>query len=357
MTDSARVARTVRAAVQDLDAYVVPDAAGMIKLDAMENPYPWPGELVDEWLAGLRAVELNRYPDGLAGELKTGLAEFLDVPPGADLLLGNGSDELIQIVQAAVNGPVLALEPSFVMYRQIAAGLGREFLAVPLAGDFSLPRQALLETVARHRPGVVFIAWPSNPTANLFDADDVAALIDAAPGVVVLDEAYHAYADASFMPRLGEFENLVIMRTLSKLGLAGLRLGVLAGDPAWIGEFEKLRLPYNIGTLTQASVSFALRHAHVLRRQVDAIRAQRARLIDALQQLPGFTVFPSQTNFVLFRCEARPAGEVFAALRRAGVLIRNLDGPGVLAGCLRVTVGMATENDAFLDALREIARG
>jgi histidinol-phosphate aminotransferase len=347
------IQRLVRPEIRALGRYHVPDARGVIKLDAMENPYPWPESLERAWLERLRTVELNRYPDPRAEELKARLRQALAVPPGAELLLGNGSDELIQLILLALARPgatAMAPVPTFVMYRQIALAVGMEFAGVPLAADFALDREGFLAALASRRPAVVFVSWPNNPTGNLFERADVEAVIAAAPGLVVLDEAYHAFAGATFMDRLAVHPNLLVMRTFSKQGMAGLRLGVLAGAPAWLDVLERVRLPYNINSLTQASAAFALEHAHAFSAQCRAIVAERARLHEALARLPGVDVWPSRTNFLLFRVSGR-AGEVHAGLRAAGVLVKNLDDGGALAGCLRVTVGTPSENDAFLTAL------
>ncbi|HFE32239.1 MAG TPA: histidinol-phosphate transaminase [Gammaproteobacteria bacterium] len=345
----------IRPEIRALSAYHVPDPGDLIKLDAMENPYTWPEAMVEEWLGRLRGAALNRYPDPAARALSARLREAMAVPEGQAVMLGNGSDELIQIVSQAVAAPgrvILAPEPSFVMYRMIATFCGMDYVGVPLADDFSLDREAMLAAIAEHQPAVVFLAYPNNPTGNLFDADDVRAVIEAAPGLVVVDEAYHAFADASFMPRLGEFDNLLVMRTVSKMGLAGLRLGLLAGPAAWLDEFDKVRLPYNINVLTQVSADFALEHREVLEAQTRQISADRETLWQALDALPGVTPYPSRANFILFRV-AGDADAVFAALKANGVLIKNLNpAGGPLAGCLRVTVGKPDNNDAFLQALQ-----
>lgn len=352
------IARLVRPEIRALKSYHVPDARGLIKLDAMENPYPWPEALKSAWLELLRAVELNRYPDPQAGALKARLREALSVPRHAALLLGNGSDELIQMVLLALARPgavALAPVPTFVMYQQIAAAAGMGFAGVPLGADFALDRAAMLAAIETHRPAAIFISYPNNPTGNLFDRADVEAVIEAAPGVVVLDEAYHAFAGETFMDRLADRPNLLVMRTFSKQGMAGLRLGILAGGPAWLQELDKVRLPYNVNSLTQASVEFALAHAGAFDDQCREIVAERERLQAALAGLAGVEVWPSRTNFLLFRVRDRAAAEVHQRLRAARVLIKNLDAAGTpLAGCLRVTVGTPAENDAFLAALRDI---
>jgi histidinol-phosphate aminotransferase len=357
--EAARLAAAlVREPVRALTAYHVAPAEGLIKLDAMENPYPWPPALLDGLLEHLRAVPVNRYPDASAQGLKDRLRRVLGIPEGFGLLLGNGSDELIQLLVLCLGGPgrtVLAPEPTFVMYRLIASAMGGAFVSVPLAGDtFALDRDAMLAALEAHRPALTFIAYPNNPTGNLFPVEDVEAVIAAAPGLVVLDEAYEPFARRTFLDRLGEFPNLVVMRTVSKLGLAGLRLGLLAGWPAWIDELDKLRLPYNINSLSQAAASFALDHYALFEEQAARIRAERGALHAALAGLNALTVWPSEANFLLCRVERGDARRVAAALRERGVLVRLLDGSAPsLAGCLRISVGTAEENEALINALRE----
>ncbi len=352
-----KIARLIRPEIRALKAYHVPESAGMVKLDAMENPYGWPEELKREWCEALKTVALNRYPDPAANALRARLKETYNVPAGMELMLGNGSDELIQIILMALARPgatVLAPVPTFVMYEMTATLAGMKFIGVPLAPDFALDTEAMLEDIGHHQPAVVFLAWPNNPTGNLFDAAAVEEIVRRTQGLVVVDEAYHAFCQQSFMDRLGLYDNLLVMRTLSKQGLAGLRLGVLAGDPRWLAEFDKARLPYNIGSLTQASAEFALKHRDVLDGQAARIRADREILFADLDDLPGLHVWPSSANFILFRVEGRPAGEVFAALKGQGILIKNLDGSHpALAGCLRVTVGTPEENARLLAALKQ----
>jgi histidinol-phosphate aminotransferase len=353
-----KIKQLIRPEVRALKAYHVPDARGLIKLDAMENPYAWPEALKSAWLEVLANVEVNRYPDPAAAALKRRTREALGVPSAAELMFGNGSDELIQILLLALARPgavALAPTPTFVMYEFIARAVGMQFVGVPLKQNFAIDRVAMLGAIQMHQPAVIFLAYPNNPTGNLFDIADIDLLLAHAPGLVVLDEAYHAFAQSSFMDRLGKHDNLLLMRTLSKQGLAGLRLGILAGAPAWLHELDKVRLPYNINTLTQASAEFALAHRAAFDSQCDAIRSEREVLFQALTRLPGVELWPSRANFILFRTRHRPASEVHAALRACGVLIKNLDGAGgVLAGCLRVTVGLPAENQAFLAALTKI---
>jgi len=345
----------IRDEIRALTAYHVPDSAGMVKLDAMENPYGLPAELQADIARAVQSAALNRYPDPGAARLKARLRAALEVPSGAELLLGNGSDEIIQMLIMATARPgatVLGLEPSFVMFRMIATFCGARFAGVPLRADFALDPDAVLASVRREAPAIIFIAFPNNPTGNLFDPDAVRQIIRAAPGLVVVDEAYHAFAGASFMPQLEAHPNLLVMRTLSKLGFAGLRLGILAGAPAWLHHVDKVRLPYNVNVLTQIVAERVLAHADVLAQQAAAITAERTRLIGDLQNTPGVEPYPSDANFILLRTGG--AARVFDGLKRCGVLVKNLHGSHpALAECLRVTVGTPEENSRFLDALKQ----
>jgi histidinol-phosphate aminotransferase len=239
------------------------------------------------------------------------------------------------------------------MYRMIATFTGMGYVGVPLnAADFSLDLPAVLDALDREQPVLTYIAYPNNPTGNLFPAEEIVQIIEAAPGLVILDEAYAPFTDASFLPRLGDWPNLLVMRTVSKMGLAGLRLGYLAGPPEWIEQIDKVRLPYNINALTQASAALALQHRALFDAQTAAIRAERARLFSALEALDGANPYPSQANFILLRLALGGADRVFAGLKGRGVLVKNLNGAHpLLAECLRVTVGRPEENAAFLAAL------
>ena len=277
----------------------------------------------------------------------------MQVPDGMDILLGNGSDEIIQILAMAIAKPgavILGLEPSFVMYRMIAAYVGARYVGVPLKADFTLDVDATLAAIAEHQPALIFIAYPNNPTGNLFDAGQLTRILDAAQGLVVMDEAYHVFAETSFLPQLAQYPNLLVMRTLSKLGLAGLRLGFLVGAPTWLRELDKLRLPYNVNVLTQQVAERVLAASDVLEQQAAAIRTERTQLMQALKNLPGVTAYPSAANFILFR--VAQADTVFDKLKGKGILIKNLSrAHPQLANCLRVTVGTPIENTQFLTAL------
>jgi len=345
----------IRPEVLALHAYHVPPASSMVKLDAMENPYQLPSALREELARVVADAEINRYPDAGAQQLKASIGQVANLPPGMDILLGNGSDEIIQLLALAVAKPgavLLSVEPSFVMYKMIATFAGMRYVGVPLAEDFSLDLKATLEAIAREQPALVLLAYPNNPTGNLFDAAAIKQIIQAAPGLVVVDEAYYAFASDSFIPHLGHYDNLLVMRTFSKLGMAGLRLGFVAGPVAWLGQLEKLRLPYNVGVLPQVVAEKLLERHDVLLQQAERIKLDRARLLQRLNEIPAVQVYPSEANFLLFR--VAKATEVFSGLKQRGVLIKNLNGGHpMLQDCLRVTVGTPEENAAFLAALRK----
>ena len=356
----ARIRQWLRPALLAQRAYHVSPAAGLIKLDAMENPYRWPEALIDDWLQCLRQVPVNRYPDTAGVAVKAALREALHAPRDLSLVLGNGSDELIQLLAIAFSGgerTMLAPDPSFVMYRMAAEALGMRYAGVPLGEDFALDLDAMLATIERKKPALIFIAYPNNPTGNLFDQDAVRQIVHAAPGLVVLDEAYHPFAARSFLEEIERYPNLVVLRTLSKMGLAGLRLGVLFASPEWGEQFEKLRLPYNIGSLTQATAEFALRHMSTFDAQAAKICAAREQLRVALSELPGLQVYASAANFLLVRTPAA-LGNLHAELCEQGVLVKDLHGAHrATRHCLRISVGTGDENAALLRALQNLLSG
>ena len=364
MPSASSLASTLlRREILDLHAYHVPDSSGYIKLDAMENPYRLPHELRSEIAGAVADAAINRYPDPAAASLKEKICGVTGLPDGAGGLLGNGSDELIQLLAMALNKPgatLLSVEPSFVMYRMIATFIGMRYVGVPLAADFSLDLPATLTAIEREQPALVFLAYPNNPTGNLFSADAVAQIIEAAQGLVVVDEAYYAFAGDSFIPHLAHYPNLLVMRTFSKLGMAGLRLGFLAGNTAWLEQLEKLRLPYNVGVLPQVVSEKLLEHHEVLLQQAEQIKLDRATLYRQLSEITAVQVYPSEANFLLFR--VANATEVFDGLKQRGVLIKNLHGGHpMLDDCLRVTVGTSEECAKFVaalqDTLNQLAQG
>jgi histidinol-phosphate aminotransferase len=346
-------AKLLRPEVLAMSSYHVPAASGLLKLDAMENPYRLPPELQRALGERLGAIAINRYPAPSYARLKSLIRDKLGVPAGAGLLLGNGSDELITIMSVAAARPgatVVAPVPSFVMYDVSTRLAGSRFVPVPLASDFSLDVPAMLAAIAEQQPAIVWIAYPNNPTGNAFDRGGIEQIIVAAPGLVVLDEAYQPFAPDSWMSELARHDNLVVMRTASKLGLAGVRIGYMAAAPHWIDEFDKVRPPYNISSLDEAAAEFALEHLDVLLEQAARVRTDRGHLLAALRAMPGVVAFDSAANFVLVRVADGPA--TAAAMRAQGVLIKDVGRMHpLLANCLRFTVGSPDENTTLLAAL------
>jgi histidinol-phosphate aminotransferase len=345
----------IRPVIKEIQAYHVADASGLIKLDAMENPYSLPADLKVELQARISNAELNRYPDPSASALREKLRQIMRVPEDKAIVLGNGSDELIQMLAMAVADKdvcLLSFDPGFVMYKMIADFVGIKYVGVHLSENFSLDMERTRQAIKQHQPAIIFIAYPNNPSANCFNEKDIEEIILMAPGMVVLDEAYHPFAQTSFMQRLTEFDNLLVMRTVSKMGLAGLRLGLLCGHPDIINEIDKIRLPYNINVLTQLSAEFVLDNIDVLDTQAKLIREERELLLEKMKAISGLQVFSSQANFILFRVLDKKANDVFESIKQSGVLIKNMRADvGLLKNCLRVTVGTPSENLAFVDAL------
>ena len=358
MSIDSLIRNTIRSDVLAVPGYHVADASGFIKLDAMENPYPLPEHLASELAERLAGVALNRYPVASYASLKQRICQQLGVPAGYDVLLGNGSDELISILDMACarqdrRAVVLAPVPTFVMYARSAQFAGMDFVGVPLKADLTLDLPAMLAAIAHHKPALVYLSYPNNPTGNLFDADAIVSIIEALgdTGIAVVDEAYEPFAQQSFMHRLPEFDNLLVMRTVSKLGLAGIRLGYMSAAPKLLEQLDKVRPPYNVNVLTQVAAEFALDHVDVLNSQAALLREQRALLAAALAAIPGVHVFPSDANFILARVPDADAANAYLLSRK--VLVKNVGKMhGVLANCLRITVSTPEENAAFLDAFK-----
>ena len=347
--------KVIRADIRAMSAYPVQHSHGLIKLDAMENPHRLPAWLCDEIAGVIRGAEINRYPDPDAPALKKRLREVMQVPEGFDLILGNGSDEIIAMMINAVAGPdaaIMSISPTFVMFKVSATIARARYIGVPLDTDFSLNADRVIAAMAEHQPAIVFIAYPNNPTGNLFDEGALRRVIESAPGLVVIDEAYNVFARHSFMSRLPDHPNLVVMRTLSKLGLAGLRLGYAAARPEWIHEFDKVRGPYNVGVLTQLIAEKILSHHGILEQQADEIVEERGRMARALQGMAGVFAYPSVANFILLR--VADAAAVHAGLMDRGVLVRNLHGSHpLLDQCVRFTVGTRAENEQLMLAFAQ----
>jgi len=355
MSLSPLIARYIRQDVQSMHGYAIQPSAGMVKLDAMENPFPLPDALRHELGMRLANVAINRYPGARIDDLRAALARFVHLPDGYDLILGNGSDEIITLLNIACDVPgakVLAPMPGFVMYDMSARLLGLQFVGVPLTADFELDEAAMLAAIAEHQPAIVYIAYPNNPTANLFDDAVIEKIVQAAPGLVVFDEAYQPFASRSYMDRITSHDKVLIMRTLSKFGLAGVRLGYLLGPKALVAEVDKVRPPYNVSVLNAEAALFALEHADEFARQAAVLRSERTRLTAALQAMPGVRPFPSEANMVLTRVP--DAAALFEALKQRRVLVKNVSKlHPLLSNCLRLTVGTPEENDLMIRALKE----
>ena len=358
LTLAERIARTIRQDVQAMHAYAVQPSAGLVKLDAMENPYRLPPALQRELGERLARVAINRYPTQCVADVSAALARFVGLPAGCQLMLGNGSDELISLLAMACDLPgaaVLAPEPGFVMYAMAARLQGLRYVGVSLSADFELDEAAMLAAIEQHRPAITWLAYPNNPSANLWDDAVIArivAAVGAQQGLVVIDEAYQPFASRTWLPRLAApgHEHLLVMRTLSKFGLAGVRLGYLAGAAALVGQIDKVRPPYNVGALNAEATLFALDHADEYARQATLLRAERERLQRALRELPGVRPYPSEANMILVR--VADAARTHAGLRERGVLVKNVSAlHPLLAGCLRLTVGTPEENALMLAAL------
>ena len=334
----------------------------MVKLDAMENPFSLSPELQTQLGERLGAVAINRYPGGRIDDLKQALARYVDLPQGCALMLGNGSDELISLLAMACDVPgasILSPMPGFVMYAMGAQLQGLAFHGVPLTADFQIDEAAMLVALREHQPAITYIAYPNNPTANLWDPSVIRRLIAEAStfgGLVVMDEAYQPFSSRSWLDEIRAHPaanaNVLLMRTLSKFGLAGVRLGYMLGPQTLVHEVDKLRPPYNVSVLNAECALFALEHADVFAQQATQIREQRALLIDALARMSGVTPFPSDANMVLVRVP--DAQRCFDGLKARGILVKNVSKmhPS-LVNCLRLTVGTPTETAQLISALQQ----
>ncbi len=351
------IQKLVRPEVLAQTAYYVADSSNMVKLDAMENPYPLPPALRVELGTHLSNAALNRYPVPDYLKLKQKIRREFGVPDGFDVVLGNGSDELISMLSVACAKPgakVMAPIPTFVMYAVSAQLAGLEFIGVPLQPDFALDMPAMLAAIRQHRPALLYLANPNNPTGGWYQESDLVQLVGAMAeiGLVVVDEAYQPFAPGSMMARLPEFANLIVMRTVSKLGWAGLRLGYMSASGALLAEIDKVRPPYNINVLTAAAAEFLLDHMPVFDDQARQIREQRKTVCDALCQLEGVQVFPSMANFVLIRVPN--SEQIFNKLLEHKILVKNVGKMhSLLSGCLRITISTPQENQLFLNALSD----
>ena len=357
----------IRTDIQAMSAYMVQPGAGMVKLDAMENPYTLSPDLQAELGRRLGAVALNRYPSQRVEDLKTALQTYVAMPAGYSLMLGNGSDELISLLSLACQAPgavALAPEPGFVMYALSTQLQGLTYVPVSLTADFELDEAAMSAAIEKHHPAIVYLAYPNNPSANLWDASIIRRLIakvSAYGGWVVLDEAYQPFSSLTWWDEIrrdpAANAQVLLMRTLSKFGLAGVRIGYMVGRAEVIAHINKIRPPYNISVLNAECALFALEHQTFFQAQAQAIRSERERIIAALGLLKGVKVFPSQANMLLVRFEGAEdiATRLFEGLRERGILVKNVSKMHpLLRRCLRPSVGTPEENNAFLAALTDL---
>ena len=348
------IARFIRRDIQSMHGYAVQPSEGLVKLDTMENPHRLPAALREALGRRLAEVALNRYPAERGNVLRAALARHAGMPEGCDILLGNGSDEIISLLSmaCAIPGAVaLAPLPGFVMYEMSAQLLGLRFVGVPLTADFELDGTAMLAAIAKHQPALVYLAYPNNPTANLWDDSVIDQIIDAAPGLVVMDEAYQPFAARDSMARLKQHPKVLLMRTMSKFGLAGVRIGYLIGRSELVAEVDKLRPPFNISVLNCEAALFALEHADEYARQAASLRSERERLQVAIKAMPGAQPYPSEANMILVRVPDSKA--CFEGMKARGVLVKNIAGlHPLLANCVRLTVGTPEENTLMIDALK-----
>ena len=347
--------KLIRQDVQSMHAYAIQDSAGMVKLDAMENPHRLPAALQEHLGQRLGALALNRYPDGRVNDLRKALADYAQMPEGFDIMLGNGSDELISLLAMACDvqgGSILAPLPGFVMYGMSAQLQGLKFIGVPLTADFELDEAAMLAAIAEHQPSIIYIAYPNNPTANLWDDAVIEKIVNAAPGLVVFDEAYQPFSSKSYINRIAKHNHVLLMRTMSKFGLAGVRIGYMIGPKALIAEIDKVRPPYNISVLNYECALFALEHEAEFALQARELVEQRAQLLLALGGLSGVKAWKSDANMILIRVP--DAAKTFEGMKARKVLVKNVSKMHpLLANCLRLTVGTADENAEMLAALKE----
>ncbi len=334
----------VRPNVRVLAAYEAKEIPVKVKLDANESPF---GFSIDKSL--LKRIATNRYPDPGAKALRAAYASSIGLKDPSWLLHGNGSDEVIYNMVCTFGGPVLYPVPTFSMYANIAIAIGERAVGVPLRDDFTLDLPAFLKKIKSERPRLIFLASPNNPTGNSFGDEEIIRIIEASDGIVAVDEAYQPFSPKKgFLRYLDKYQNLVVLRTLSKIGLAALRVGFVCARPEILHEVNKVRLPFNLNTLSQAVAVSVLEKPARLNASIKKIASERKRLFKGLSKIKEIKAFPSDANFILFR--AAGADGIFKKLLEEGVLVRDLS--RAVPGCLRVTVGTEKENDKFLKTLK-----
>lgn len=338
--------------IKKLKPYQAKEIPSLIKLDANESPFP---VKLSEIVSGVD-IPLNRYPDPEAKELKRAISKRFQVRPES-IMVGNGSDELIYYLILTFGGPVLYPVPTFSMYGIIAQSVGVETVESKLDREFDIQEEDFLNLIRLKKPSLIFLSTPNNPTGNTFSAEKILKIIDVARksnSLVIIDEAYVPFCShKGFLPFLKDFENLLILRTLSKIGLAGLRLGYLIGDEKILNEVSKVRLPYNVDSLTQYIATYALKDFYFkIKKFIAEITKERDRILRELSTFKELTVYPSEANFILFK--SRRANQIYEKLLKEGILIRNMS--PLMKNALRVTIGTKEENSQFIETIKSILR-
>ena len=351
-----KIHNVIKKNVLGQNAYAVEECEYAIKMDANENPYTLSPHLTEELFESLSRIPLNRYPAPGSPSLRRLFADKYGVDENM-ILIGNGSDELIHILLTALvtsskRGVIIPV-PTFAIYRIGALNTGHQVLEIPLDGEFDLDLDAILDVIARRDPEAIFLSYPNNPTGNCYSDDRIGSILTASRGIVVVDEAYFNFSGRTFLPRLKEFKNLIILRTLSKVGLAALRIGILVGHSEVVRELNKVRLPYNLNTISQAAAEFFFTHEQEFMGQIQTIVSHREWLLKEMRKMKGIGVHPTNSNFILFSCQ-HDKDSVYSNLLQRGILIKNFGNVGPLSGCFRVTVGTDKENTAFVEALKDI---
>ncbi len=348
-----------RADLQGLDGYHSPQVEVLVRLNTNESPYAPPGAFVDAYTDALRRAAYHRYPDRSARELRTRLGRYLGQPMGR-LLCANGSNEVLQTLLLTYGGAgrhALVFEPTYALHAHIARITQTGVTTCGRAEDFTIDADAAARAVSETRPAVVFVCSPNNPTGTVEHRVTVERLLDAVAqvgGLLVVDEAYGEFSPWSALDLVDDERPLAVVRTYSKVwSLAAVRLGFAVAPPWIVGEMEKVLLPYALSVPTQVAGTVALEFEPEMRERVAALVEERGRVLAAMSEMPGLTVYPSGANFLLVRVDG-DAHALWQRLLDAGVLVRDFSRwPGV-EGCLRVTVGTAAENDALLAALTEL---
>ena len=344
-----------RKEVRTQQAYPIEDIACPVKLDANENPYLLPQTAKRRLWKRLREIPLNRYPEPGSPEVLQRFALHFGIDRDM-IMVGNGSDELIGILCTAVGGegtPVMVPVPTFAMYRISAQNNGHKVLSIPLDETFDLDVARMLDAIEKESPSLIFISYPNNPTGNCFRRSHIEDIIRSSRGIVVVDEAYYPFSGKTFIEDMKKFDNLVILRTLSKVGLAAMRLGFLLGNPEVIHQLNKVRLPYNLNAVSQMAALFYLEEEKLFTRQVERINREKDHLFRGLRKIDGIVPYPSDANFVFFGC-TNNSNSVYTKLIKRGVVVKPFVPTGGVSGNFRVTVGTRDENGKFLEELKSI---